>query len=249
MWHGINIDIVNWYRSCTGCQTANVSRHNKPVFEKFDEPTERFELVQVNIVMPLPYSDGFKYLLTCVDCFTSWPEAIPIVDVRGETAADAFFSGWVARFGTPATITTDRGAQFESRLWDTLCNQFGIIRNRTASYHPQSNSMVERFYRQLKTAIMAHESSNQLPAVLLGIRSAVKETVGRWAAEMIYGMTLCLPGDFTESYTVDANTDLNYSDRLRVAISRLRLSPPHDIHQIDMFQYKELETCSHVFLR
>ena len=41
VWHGMNIDIANWCRSCTGCQTAKVSRHNKPVFGKFDEPTER----------------------------------------------------------------------------------------------------------------------------------------------------------------------------------------------------------------
>ena len=32
-------------------------------------------------------------------------------------------------------------------------------------------------------------------------------------------------------------------------MSRLRLSPSRDTHQRDMFQYKELETCSHVFLR
>ena len=100
------------------------------------------------------------------------PEAIPIVDIRAETVADAFFSGWIARYGTPATITTDRGAQFESKLWDNLCNQFGIIRNRTTSYHPQSNGMVERFHRQLKAAIMAQESPSPwtitLPAVLLG---------------------------------------------------------------------------------
>ena len=78
-----------------------------------------------------------------------------------------------------------------------------------------------------------------LPAVLLGIRSAVKETLGRLAAEMTYGMTLRLPGDFTENYTVDANTDLdNYSDRLRVAMSCLRPSPPRNTHQKDMFQYE-----------
>ena len=131
---------------------------------------------------------------------------------------------------TPATITTDRGAQFEPRLWDTLCNQFGITRNQTTSYHPQSRGMVERFHRQLKAAIMAHESQNQwtttLPAVLLGIQSAVKETLGRLTAEMTYGMTLRLSGDFTDNYTVDANTDLeNYSDRLPVAMSRPRLRP------------------------
>ena len=131
----------------------------------------------------------FRYLLTCVERFTHWPEAI-----RAETVADAFFSGWIARFGTPATITTDRGAQFESKLWDGLCNQFGIVRNRTTSYHPQSNGKVERFHHQLKAALMAHESPNPwtttLPAVLLGARSAIKELLDRSAAEFIYGTTL-----------------------------------------------------------
>ena len=139
-------------------------------------------------------------------------------------------------------------------MWDNLCNQFGIIRNRTTSYHPQANGMVERFHRQLKAAIMARESLNPwtitLPAVLLGVRSTVKERLGRSAAEMIFGTTLRLPGEFTQQYTVNANTDLeNYSDKLRVAMSRLRLCPPRDTHQTNIFQYKEIETCTHVFLR
>ena len=114
--------------------------------------------------------------------------------------------------------------------------------------------MVERFHRQLKAAIMAHESPNPwtitLPAVLLGVRSAVKERLGRSAAEMIYGTTLRLPGEFTKQYTVDANTDLeNYSDKLRMAMSRLRLCPPRDTQQPNIFQFKEITTCTHVFLR
>ena len=72
--------------------------------------------------------------------------------------------------------------------------------------------MVERFHRQLKAAIMAHESLNlwttTLPAVLLGIRSAVRGTLGRSAPETTYRMTLRLPGDFTVNYIVDAHTDL-----------------------------------------
>ena len=117
-----------------------------------------------------------------------------------------------------------------------------------------SNGMVERFHRQLKAAIMAHESPNPwtitLPSVLLGVRSTVKERLGKSAAEMIYGTTLRLPGEFTQQYTVDANTDLeNYSDNLRVAMSRLRLCPPRDTHQKNISQYKEIETCTHVFFR
>ena len=54
----------------------------------------------------LGHADGFRYLLTCADRFTRWPEAIPLVDIRAETVANAFFSGGIARFRTPATITT-----------------------------------------------------------------------------------------------------------------------------------------------
>ena len=56
--------------------------------------------------------------------------------------------------------------------------------------------MVERFHRQLKAVIMALESPNPctftLPAVLLCVRSTVKELLGRSAAEMIYGTTFSL---------------------------------------------------------
>ena len=58
--------------------------------------------------------------------------------------------------------------------------------------------------------------------------------IGKSATQMIYGMTLRLPGDFTENYTIDANTDLEiYSDKL--CMSRLQLSPQRNTNQKDMF--------------
>ena len=73
---------------------------------------------------------------------------------------------------------------------------------------------------------MAHKSQNPWtttsPAVLLGVRSTIKEKLVRSAVEMVYGTTLSLPDEFTEQYTVNARTDLDkYSDKLRVAMSRL----------------------------
>ena len=52
-------------------------------------------------------------------------------------------------------------------------------------------------------------------------------------------MKLRLPVDFTENYTVDANTDLeNYSDRLLVAMLRLQLIPLRDTNQKDNFNIR-----------
>ncbi len=57
----------------------------------------------IDLVGPLPPSNGCTYLLTCVDRFTKWPEAIPIPD-----SAKAFIQTWISRFGVPSTVTTDR---------------------------------------------------------------------------------------------------------------------------------------------
>ena len=89
-------------------------------------------------------------LLTCVDCFTRWPEAIS--HIMAEAVAQVFLSDWISRFGVPSTIVTDRGPQFESQLWNTLMTHLGSKWARTTA---TTNGVVERFHRQLKAALKA----------------------------------------------------------------------------------------------
>ena len=189
MWPGINKDVREWTRTCPQCQRAKVHQHTRSPVGHFPLPDARFTHVYIDLVGPLSSCQGFTYLLTCVDRFTRWPEALPLADITATSVAQAFISGWIALFGVPNTITTDQGDQFESDLWQQLTSSLGSTRTRTTAYHPAANGMVERLHRQLKASLMATSSSTSwveaLPMVLLGIRTSLKEDLGCTSAELV----------------------------------------------------------------
>ena len=167
----------------------------------YPAPAARFDHVNLDLVGPLPPSEGHTYLLTMIDRFSRWVEAIPISNMSASTCAEAFIRHWISRFGVPLAVTTDRGAQFTSALWQELQRVLGVASMHTTAYHPQSNGMIERFHRTLKERLMARAQSDpawtqHLPLVLLGVRTSLREDSGTSPAELLYGAHLRLPGDF-----------------------------------------------------
>ena len=254
VWPSMHHDIAAWTRACRQCQRAKVQRHTRTPVRPFPLPAARFDHVHIDLVGPLPPSAGDQYLLTCVDRFTRWVEALPIPDIRAETVARAFVAGWVARFGVPSCVTTDRGAQFESGLWRELSRLLGCDRIRTTSYHPQSNGLVERFHRQLKTALRAADPPGRwtdlLPLVLLGIRSALKEDLHCTSAELVYGQPLRLPGELVSAASDSPHlAPASYVDQLRRAMRRVRPTAPRSPSSTGVFVPRAVQDCEHVFVR
>ena len=174
----------------------------------------------------LPPMDLHINPLTCIDQFTQWPEANLIINITAETVAQAFVSSWIGRFGVASTISTDSGRQFDSCLWNELMQLLGSKRIRTTAYHPSFNGLVERFHWQLKASVKAHTDlsnwSEKLPLVLHGICSALKEDLCCTVAELVYGTTLHLPGEFFNS-TGHTNTPdpASYVIQLKVSMQQL----------------------------
>jgi hypothetical protein len=144
-----------------------------------------------------------SYLFTIIDRTTCWPEAVPLTTTTAAYWAAALLQGWIQSFGVPGIITSDRGPQFTSAFWSSLCSLLNISHTQTTAYHPQSNSLVEQFHRRLKEALRESPAGadwfSHLPWVLLGIRSAWREDAEFSPAEAVFGCQRVLPGQFLSS--------------------------------------------------
>ena len=101
-------------------------------------------------------------------------------------------------------MTSDRGAQFTSAVWQKALVKLGIKVASTTAYHPQSNGIVERFHRTLKDALKCAARTSKswkqsLPWVLLGIRNAPKLDRETSTAEVVFGVPLRVPGTCFQS--------------------------------------------------
>ncbi|KAJ8362061.1 hypothetical protein AAFF_G00399960 [Aldrovandia affinis] len=206
VWHGLKKDVRDWVNACLACQRAKVHKHTKAPLAPFNVPERLFDHVNVDLVGPLPPSRGYTHLLTIVDRTTRWPEVIPLTSTTTAEVARAFISAWVSRFGVPADLSSDRGAQFTSELWAAIARQLGVTLHWTTAYHPQANGMCERFHRSLKVSLRAALQGDAwvdtLPWVLLGLRTAPKADLGASSAELVYGQPLHVPGEFLPSCSV-----------------------------------------------
>lgn len=89
-----------------------------------------------------------------------------------------------------------------------------------------------------------------LPLVLLGMRTTLKSDLQCTSAELLYGTTLRLPGQFVAANVNEQLPDpLQYVLRLRTIMDSLRPTPTRAKQSPTVYLFKELDTCTHIFLR
>ena len=223
-WNSLRSDMALHVTTCGPCQDVKSFKRIHPPTAKIRVPKKRFSSLALDIVGPMTASEGYRYLLTCVDRTTRYVAAFPLVEATSINCAVAFIRGWVARFGVPKNASCDNGNTFISNLWDDLQAALGVKIQFTPLYHPSSLGGIERKHRDLKEGLKTTlrqmgdsegcKWMNRLPWVLLSRNSAFQPDLGSSPSELVMGENPALPGDLASDSSLQPITNPQLKDLL-----------------------------------
>ena len=213
-WPTVFRDVAEYCRRCPQCQkTARGSQLRVPLVP-LPVMKEPFKRIAMDIMGPLPRSRrGNQYILVVCDYATRYPEAIPLRSIDAGTVAEHLMQLF-SRVGIPREILSDQGTNFMSQLLKELYNLLNITQIRTSPYHPQTDGLVERFNKTLKSMLrklVSKEGKNWdslLPYVLFAYREVPQSTTGFSPFELLYGREVRGPLDvLREEWEVSKKSD------------------------------------------
>ena len=182
-WPGLQSDVRTWCRWCVICAKRKPTHGRHRGLLKQSVATAPMERIVIDILGPLPKTvSGNEYIIIISDYFTKWIECYALPDQQAYTVADALVTKFFTRFGVPYFLHTDQGRNFESQLFQHVCDLLGIQKTRMSLYRPQSDGLVERFNRTIQQMLASYVNEsrndwdNHLPYLCMAYRSTVHES-------------------------------------------------------------------------
>ena len=177
--------------------TTNLKKgehHSKPI------PPNKCHKVYVDVIGPVSVKSCKKYLLTIMDAFSRYADAIPMEGKSAREVSEALTISLTGVFGgAPLTNVADRGMEFVGRVTRTAMSMLGhTFRFIPADLH-QSN-MVERFHKTLTSMIRAIRTEGVkqwVPAVRMALQyynHKVHASTGHAPVEIHLGIDPRHPG-------------------------------------------------------
>jgi len=238
-WPTWSSDLSLFMRKCPQC--AQYHRGRLPRQAQLQTPTvgEPWQKVSIDITGPHPRSARQnQYILTVVDHFSKWAEALPIRNHTAPTVARTLMTHVFSRFGAPLQLLSDRGPEFESELFAQLMKWMEIDKVRTTAYKPSTNGMVERFHRTLNSMLgkviaeSQRDWDEKLPMVVAAYRASPHSSTGFTPNRLFLGRENRMPLDLVmgfpfEEDTVGATIDEFVANQRQQAETAYRVAREH----------------------
>ncbi|KAG1268979.1 hypothetical protein G6F57_013298 [Rhizopus arrhizus] len=152
-WPTMIDDVKQWIRTCDECQRYKIRNDSAVPPMKPIIPSRIGEIWALDIAM-LPLSTaGNRYLLVMCEYLSKWTIAVALPSYDTDHIAQALLYELVLKFSVPTRLITDNGSSLVGDAMTQVCARLGIKRSLTSVEHPQTDGLVERMNRALKTSL------------------------------------------------------------------------------------------------
>ena len=197
-WPKMSADVHEVCRSCVVClSTQGQDRRPRPPLKSIPVG-EPFECVGMDFKEFDVSNKGNRYALVFQDYLTKWPEVFPVADRTAKTVASCL-AELVWRHGVPARIIHDRAAEFLSDVLQDTAAILGVKQLPTSGGHPQTDGLVERLNRTLKSMLSklvvkkGRNWDELLGPVLMAYKTTPQASSGESPFYLLYGRDASLP--------------------------------------------------------
>jgi hypothetical protein len=144
-WSSIFKDSYAAIRRCFSCQQFSGKMKKVVMHLHLIVVEQPFSQWGLDVIGPMnPKSrKGRMYILTTIDYFTKWPEAVALNKVDAEELIGFLKDNILSRFGVPDKFITDNGLIFIGSKFMDFFIQYGIIMGQYLNYSPQGNGLAE----------------------------------------------------------------------------------------------------------
>lgn len=148
------------------------------------------DLYQADLVEMIPFArinNGYKYILTVINCFSKYAYAIPLKNKQASTIAKTIEP--ILRNNPMRYLQTDQGTEFYNKDFNECMKRYNI--KHYSTYSDKKGSIIERFNRTLKslmyqkfTEVGNYNWVKILPSLLLQYNNKKHRTIGMKPVEV-----------------------------------------------------------------
>ena len=221
--------VESFIKHCPECIKFNTKRH-KPYgnLQPIDSPAVPFHTISIDFILALPVSrEGFDAVLTVTEKFSKRITLIPGKSTwTAKDWANALIERlWIADWGTPKVILSDRDRKFLSAFWKEIFDRLGVALIYSTAYHPQTDGASERTNQTVEIALRYYLAAlldeSEWPHCLPNIQSSFNNSVtatGRTPNEICY--------NFTPNFTVNPS---NVMPDISFPVARIEVKDAIDL--------------------